>query len=387
MESTIHDGTVLDVRVLGPVRLLFGGTEVPVPGVKLRALLAILAINRRRAVPKTALVQAIWEEGQSARSVDGLYAYISNLRTVLRGAGVDDRAVLRTVSDGYLLEIRDAECDVGRFELARTQGAMAAAAGDSATAARHFAAALAQWSGEPVAGLHELRFAGNFATDMAERRLNALADRLEADIGCGRAGAVIGELTALTAEHPVNERLWRLLITALYRAGRQADALAACLRIRRNLADEQGIDPDPRTVALEEAVRGQQQMHTDAPRPGATTREAPEIRRRAWLRVGENDPVLIPPLGLRIGRAPDNDVVLDDNRVSRKHARILHREDGVFIRDRDSANGVYVNGAPIGSDTPLSDGDVIRVGSTTLRFELRAERPVAPQWDIYGSRN
>ncbi|MEV0246016.1 BTAD domain-containing putative transcriptional regulator [Nocardia sp. NPDC050712] len=378
MESTIFDGTALDIRVLGPVRLLFGGSEVPVPGVKLRALLAILVINRRRAVPKTALVQAIWEDEQSARSVDGLYAYVSNLRTVLRGAGVDDRAVLRTVPAGYLLEIRDEDCDVGRFEKARTQGGMAAAASDSAAAAKHFAVALAQWSGEPVAGLHELRFAGNFAADMAERRLNALADRLEADIGCGRAGAVLGELTALTAEHPVNERLWRLLITALYRSGRQADALAACLRIRRNLADDQGIDPDPRTVALEEAVRGQRPMHTDGPRPGATTREAPQIRRRAWLRVGEADPVAIPPAGLRIGRAPDNDVILDDNRVSRKHARILHREGGVFVRDRDSANGVYVNGAPIGADTPLADGDIIRVGSTTLRFELHAERPVSP---------
>ncbi|MFC9896121.1 BTAD domain-containing putative transcriptional regulator [Nocardia sp. NPDC127579] len=378
MESTIFERSALDIRVLGPVRLLFDGGEVAVPGVKLRALLAILVINRRRAVPKSVLVQALWESDQPARSVDGLYAYVSNLRTVLRGAGVDDRAVLRTVPDGYLLEIRDEACDVGRFEQARTRGGMSVAAGDSAAAARHFAAALAQWSGEPVAGLRELRFAANFAADMAERRINALTDRLEADIGCGRAGAVIGELTALTAEHTVNERLWRLLITALYRAGRQADALAACLRIRRNLAQEQGIDPDPRTVALEEAVRGQQQLHTEGVRPGATTREAPQIRRRAWLRVGDRAPLPIPPAGLRIGRAPDNDVVLEDNRVSRKHARILHREGGVFIRDRDSANGVYVNGAPIGADTALADGDVIRVGSTTLRFELHAERPVAP---------
>ncbi|MEV0292914.1 BTAD domain-containing putative transcriptional regulator [Nocardia sp. NPDC050710] len=378
MESTGSDEPLLDLRVLGPVRLLVGGRALGVPGAKLRALLAVLVINRRRAVAKTALVQAIWEDDQPARSMDGLYAYVSNLRTVLRGAGVDDRAVLRTVPAGYLLDIRDEQCDVGRFEQARAKGAIASATGDLDTAAHFLSAALAEWSGEAVAGLHELRFAANFATDMEERRLNALADRLDADVACGRGGAVIGELTALTAEHPVNERLWRLLITALYRAGRQADALAACLRIRRNLVREQGIDPDPRTVALEEAVRNQQALPEGGVSPGATTRDVPGIRRRAWLRVGDSAPIPIPPTGLRIGREPDNDVVIEDSRVSRKHARILHREDGVFIRDRDSANGVYVNGAPIGADTALSDGDVIRVGSTILYYEMRDSAPPPP---------
>lgn len=368
----------LDLRVLGPVRLLVDGRAIALRGAKLRALLAMLVINRRKAVAKTTLAKGIWDEGPPSRSVDGLYAYVSNLRTILRGAGVDDRTVLRTVGDGYLLDISEDQCDVGRFERARNQGTLALSTGDLETAAQCFARALSEWSGEAVAGLRVLRFADNFATDMDERRLNAMADRLDADIGCGREGAILGELAALTAEHAVNERLWRLLITALYRSGRQADALAACLRIRRNLADQQGIDPDPKTVALEDAVRSQQTPPTLPSSPGATTRDLPDLRRQAWLRVGDDEPIAVPAAGLRIGRDPDNDIVLDDSWVSRKHARILARPDGMFIRDRDSANGVYLNGSPIGADTALSDGDVIRIGSTMIQYEMPDRRTPKP---------
>ncbi|MFE7801200.1 BTAD domain-containing putative transcriptional regulator [Nocardia sp. NPDC057440] len=368
----------LDLRVLGPVRLLFDGRAIALRGAKLRALLAMLVINRRNAVAKTTLAKGIWDEGPPSRSVEGLYAYVSNLRTVLRAAGVDDRTILRTVGDGYLLDISEDQCDVGRFERARNQGTLALRTGDLETAAECFAHALSEWSGEAVAGLRMLRFADNFATDMDERRLNAVADRFDADIGCGREGAILGELAALTAEHTVNERLWRLLITALYRSGRQADALTACLRIRRNLADQQGIDPDPKTVALEEAVRSQQTLPTLSSSPGATTRDLPDLRRQAWLRVGDDEPIAVPAAGLRIGRDPDNDVVLDDSWVSRKHARILARPDGMFIRDRDSANGVYLNGSPIGADTALCDGDVIRIGSTVIQYEMPDRRNPKP---------
>ncbi|MFI6363754.1 BTAD domain-containing putative transcriptional regulator [Nocardia sp. NPDC050630] len=370
MASAGSNRPALDLRVLGPVRLLVDDQAIALPGAKLRALLAMLVINRRNAVAKTTLANSIWEEEMPNRSVDGLYAYVSNLRTILRSAGVDDRSVLRTVHAGYLLDIAEDQCDVGRFERARTQGSLAFTTGDLETAAECFADALAQWSGEAVAGLRGLRFADNFATDMDERRLNAIADRLDADIACGREGAVLGELTALTAEHAVNERLWRLFISALYRAGRQADALAACLRIRRNLADEQGIDPDPRTLALEQAIRSQQALPTVSSSPGATKRDLPDLLRQAWLRVGDGEAIAIPATGLRIGREWDNDIVLDDARVSRKHARIVPRDNRIFIRDRDSANGVYVNGVPIGADTALADGDVIRIGSTTLRYEM-----------------
>ncbi|WP_281186543.1 FHA domain-containing protein [Nocardia crassostreae] len=104
-----------------------------------------------------------------------------------------------------------------------------------------------------------------------------------------------------------------------------------------------------------------------------TVRDGPDIRRSAWLRIGNAAPIPIPPAGLSLGRDTANDVVLDDSRVSRRHARVLHRDGGVFLRDRDSANGVYLNGAPIVADTMLSDGDEIVIGSTTVVYELRSE--------------
>ncbi|MEU2032344.1 BTAD domain-containing putative transcriptional regulator [Nocardia amamiensis] len=372
MESARGQDLSLDVRVLGPVRLLVGGRPIDLSGTKMRALLAVLAINRGNPVTKARLVEALWDDEPSG-SVNNLYVYVSNLRSALRGAGAD--GLLRSAPGGcYQLDITDDECDLGRFDRALARGADARDADDLEDAARYFAAALAEWSGDSVADLHDFRFAANFAVKMSEQKRCTVADRIEIDIACGRAAGVIGELTALTAEYPLDEQLWRLLIAALYRTGRQADALAACLRIRRNLRQEQGVDPDPRTVALEDAVRNQRALPEGASTQRATMRDAPDVRRQAWLRGSGGVPVPIPPAGLRIGREPGNDVVIDDdNRVSRKHARILHRDEGVFIRDRDSANGVYVNDVLIAADTALHDGDVIRLGSTTLRFETRGD--------------
>ncbi|MFC9999231.1 BTAD domain-containing putative transcriptional regulator [Nocardia sp. NPDC127526] len=367
---------MVDLRVLGPVGLSVDGVSIIVPGTKLRALLAVLTLNRRRTVTRAALLRVIWEEDAPSRSENVVYSCVSMLRSVLHEAGVDDRAVLRTMPGGYLLDIADEHCDAGRFESACTRGRIAANTGDPELAAKCFAEALAQWSGEAVADLRELSFAANFAADMAERRLNALADRIEAEIDCGAAGTVIGELTALTTEHSRNERFWRLLIRALYEAGRQADALDACRGVR-NALREAGIDPDPATVALESAVRNQDPLppgparlpaHKNPPR--TTVRDGLDVRRSAWLRIGDATPVAIPAEGLSIGRDADNDVVLDDSRVSRQHARVLHRGGEIFLRDRDSANGVYLNGEPIVADTALSDGDEIVIGATKVVYEL-----------------
>ncbi|MEU1980860.1 BTAD domain-containing putative transcriptional regulator [Nocardia sp. NPDC019395] len=359
------------MRVLGPVRLFSDGHAVDLSGTKVRALLAVLVLNRGNPVTKTTLVEALWDD-EPAGSVDNLYGYVSRLRAALRGSGAD--GVLRSVSGGYQLDIDAVQCDLGRFECALADGARARRADDFAGAARSLSAALQEWSGTALADLQELRFAANFAVRMGEHKRSAVADRIEADIAGGHAATVIGELRELTIEYPLDEQLWRLLITALYLTGRQAGALDACLRLRRSLRQEQGVDPDPRTVALEDAVRNQRPLTAGPSSPGATERDAPRLRRQAWMRSDGGLPIPIPPAGLAIGRDPSNDVVIgDDNRVSRKHARILPRDEGVFVRDRDSANGVYVNGTLIRADTLLCDGDVIQLGSTTFGFEYGDE--------------
>lgn len=372
MESTDRAQPSLDVRLLGPIQLFADDRPVDLGGPMVSALLARLVMSRGKPVAQVHLIEALWGDGE-AGSANNVHGYISSLRKVLGHTGVDAKALLRTVRGGcYQLDLDDTQCDLGRFQLSRAAADLASRDGDSAAAADHCTTALREFSGDPLANLREFQFATNFAVVMTEERRAVQVDRIVADMACGRDAAVVADLTMLTADHPRDEHIWRLFITALYRTGRQADALDACLRLRATLRRERGVDPEPKTVALENAVRRQQVVETGhAPEPLATTREVPGVHRQSWLRGPAGVPIPIPAEGLAIGRDQGNDVVIDDNRVSRKHARILHHDESVFIRDRDSANGVYVNEVRIVADTALCDGDRIRLGSTTLRFSMR----------------
>ena len=135
-----------------------------------------------------------------------------------------------------------------------------------AEASARYRAALAEWSGPALADLRGLRFADDFAVAVEEERLVALQSRIEADLACGMDSAVIGELTTLTGQHPLREPFWIQLITALYRLGRQADALDASRRIRQLLGDELGIDPSPPLRQLEQKILRQESLGV-APRP------------------------------------------------------------------------------------------------------------------------
>ncbi|WP_281876122.1 BTAD domain-containing putative transcriptional regulator [Nocardia sputorum] len=367
----------LDVRVLGPVRLLVGGEPVAVGGPKPRALLAALTVNRRRAVSSAALADLVWNEDPPDSYAASLQVFVSNIRKALRNSGVDPATVLRTESSGYRLEIDETACDLGRFEAAREAGARAAASGDHAGAAQLFGSALREWSGRALADLAGLQFADGFATAMDEERLLAASARIDAEIACGRASSVIGELVAMTNEHPLREPLWGQLITALYLSGRQADALEACRKVRGVLADELGIDPGPALIDLEQRVLRQEPLSTvelrQVERLAAamteTVTEVPRAVRSGQLRMPDGRVVAIAQGGLRIGRMTDNDLVLEDPRASRYHAHIMPSRAGLLIKDLHSANGVYVNDEAIDSGALLADGDQIRIGGTILVFQ------------------
>lgn len=367
----------LDVRVLGPVRLLVGGEPVAVGGPKPRALLAALTVNRRRAVSSAALADMVWNEDPPDSYAASLQVFVSNIRKALRNSGVDPAMVLRTESSGYRLEIAEDACDLGRFEAARDAGTRAAEAGDHTGAAQLFGAALREWSGRALADLAGLQFADGFATAMDEERLLAASARIDAEITVGRASSVIGELVAMTTENPLREPLWGQLITALYLSGRQADALEACRRVRTVLADELGIDPGPALVELEQRVLRQEPLNTielkQAERMAAamteTVTEMPRAVRSGQLRLPDGRIVRIAQGGLRIGRMTDNDLVLDDPKASRYHAHIMPSRAGLLIKDLHSANGVYVNEQAIDSGALLADGDMIRIGATVLIFQ------------------
>ncbi|WP_433724414.1 BTAD domain-containing putative transcriptional regulator [Nocardia sp. CA-129566] len=366
----------IDVRVLGPVQLLVDAQQLLVGGRKPRAMLAMLTINRQQVVSTEALANAVWDGNPPKAYTNSLQVFVSRLRKHLESAGADP-TILRTVAPGYRLDISDAECDVGRYASARQAGRAASKSGDPAVAAAHLQRALDQWSGTALADLLGIRYTDDVSTAMEEERLSTASERISADLLCGKASDVVGELRTLTDEHRFRERLWGQLITALYLSGRQVDALEACRRVRAILADELGIDPCAELVRLEQQVRRQEPILRSEPAATmqaetllTTVAEIPRTHRSGRLRFDDGRIRTVPPKGLRIGRGPDNDLKLDDPKVSRRpHAQIIPEREGLAIKDLHSSNGVYVDGARIELTTPLSTGTVIRIGSTTMTFE------------------
>lgn len=188
---------------------------------------------------------------------------------------------------------------------------------------------------------------------------------------------MVCELIALTVENPLREPLWGQLITALYLSNRQAEALDACRKVRAILAEELGIDPSPALVQLEQQVLRQEplvprsigQAERLAKAMSETVGEMPNAVGRGRLRVEDGRTVAIPADGLRIGLMTDNDLELDDPKVSRYHAQIKPSPAGLLIRDLQSANGVFLRGHQIDGGALLGHGDAIRIGSTTMVFE------------------
>ncbi|UFS99370.1 BTAD domain-containing putative transcriptional regulator [Nocardia huaxiensis] len=360
----------LNIELLGAVRLAVDGRPLSTGGPKPQALLAILTVNRRSGVAARVLIDAIWDGQPPGNAAGGLHGYLSVLRRELRNAGVDDATVLQTVANGcYLLDIADEDCDIGRFERARTAGLAAVAQGDHATASRCFTEALDEWHGDPVAGLRGLGFADRLAADLTERRLTVVLARADAETACGRGDSVTAELAAAATAHPLHEGVWQRLIRALYAAGRPGEALEAYHLIRRRLAEDLGLDTDPETDALRDAILHQRPPAAPRPPSGRTETAATDADSTAALRLPDGRVLEVPARGLRIGRDRDNDLVLDDPRVSRAHARLVVRAAGVVIHDLGSVNGVYVNGGQILGHAALTDGDLLGIGSTTLRFE------------------
>ena len=244
----------MEVRLFGELEALAGGVPVPVRGAKQRALLALLALLAlRRGQPVSAdrLIDVLWGDGQAANPANALQAQIGQLRRTFGAAAI------LTTEAGYALAAGPDEVDVVRFEQLVAKGQRLAAGGEMAPAAAALGEALRLRRGEPLA---EFTYAGFFDAERAhldELTLVAIESRAGADLGLGRHGELAGELEALCREHPLRERLWELLILALYRSGRQAEALRAYTEIRARLAGELGIDPGPRLRELQARILAQ----------------------------------------------------------------------------------------------------------------------------------
>jgi DNA-binding SARP family transcriptional activator len=365
---------VVDFRLLGPLEWRVGGVAQPMPGVKPRALLAVLLINRNRVVPSDAIADAIWNDDAPTAYPASLQVFVSTLRKSLRLSAAADHALVTTQAPGYKLSVDEELVDLGRFGRAVTAGNELLRSRRYAQASDSFRSALEQWSGSALADLRGWRFADEFAAAVEEERLLTLSARIDADLACGRDSAVVGELTALTARHPLREPFWVQLITALYRLGRQADALEASRRIRLMLGDELGIDPSPALQELERKILRQESLDaaTSQPSPAMvqTVSETAVVLSSARLVLPSGTAVPIPERGLRIGRMDDNDLVIDGVKVSRYHAVVVEAGAGFAVNDLRSTNGTLVGGKRVMDSHLLHDQDVIRIGGTDLVFQI-----------------
>ncbi|OMC16621.1 BTAD domain-containing putative transcriptional regulator [Mycobacterium sp. SP-6446] len=364
--------------VLGPLRLSANGIDVPLGAAKQRAVLATLLINRNRTVAVDSLIDAAWQERPPPEARGSLHAHVSRLRRMVSSGGVDPAAVLASAPPGYRLSVSDEACDVGRFSIARKAGFEAAAAGRFEQASGHLSDALAEWRGPVLEDLRDFRFVDAFAAALAEDKLVTLTVRAEAEIACGRTNSIIGELEALVAEHPYREPLWAQLITGYYLAERQYDALDAYDRVKTALADDLGIDPGPTLQGLHQRVLRQQPLDVKHAARATAKRAASTLQWRtdpsressvAHLHDADGRRYPLRGAATRIGRLSDNDIVVDDDTVSRYHAVIVDTGNSFVITDLQSANGVDVAGQRIRTSATLADGDRICICGHEFTFE------------------
>ena len=237
----------MDFAILGPLRV--GGPAGPIelPAAKQRSLLAALLLaHREEAVSPARLIDVLWGEEPPATAAKALQVHISRLR---RALGPDDRIV--THASGYAIALGPGELDLERFE---SLVARARAAGEPQEASALLGEALALFRGPPLADAPLLGPAAAEAGRLTDLRLAVLEERIDADLAAGADAALVGELEALAAEHPYRERLHGQLMRALYRAGRQADALDAFRRVRGSLVEDLGLDPGRELQQLEAAI-------------------------------------------------------------------------------------------------------------------------------------
>mgnify|MGYP001374707123 CR=1 FL=1 len=237
--------------LLGPLLVRQDGTEVPIPAGKQRVLLAALLLNPGRAMTADELAELLWEAGPPASARETVHNYVKRLRQAL---GDTDRTLVTTQADGYQLRVCADEVDILRFEAMTGEARQALRAGHGGQAADRLREALALWRGKPLADVPCEHLLVRHGPRLEEMRLQALEARIEADLECGRPADVIAELRALVAAEPLRERLHALLMVALYRDGRQSDALAAFREARRVLVDEVGVEPGAELQRLHQQV-------------------------------------------------------------------------------------------------------------------------------------
>src|SRR4051794_12473947 len=274
---------VIEYRVLGPLEVREGDRPLPLGGAKQRAVLALLILNANRVVSRDRLIDELWGDEPPETVVTSVQVYVSRLRKLL------PPETLVTRAPGYLLNAERNDIDLFRFERLVAAGREALGKDDPASAARVLRDALELWRGPALAEFAPEPFAQIEGGRLDDLRVATLEERIQADLALGRTADLIGELEVLIAEHPHRERLTGQLMLALYRSGRQTEALAAYRRLRSAL-DDLGLEPGENLQVLERQILNHDRELEGVPRAPAgapagaalvTTTPAPPLGRRS----------------------------------------------------------------------------------------------------------
>ncbi|MEI5099124.1 AfsR/SARP family transcriptional regulator [Streptomyces sp. PmtG] len=249
----------MEIKVLGPLVAEKGGTSIVPSAAKPRQILALLSVYANQVMPVPTLMEEIWGTDLPRSALTTLQTYILQLRRLIGTAlGPDSpytaRDVLATRHGGYLLEVQPGAVDVHEYDRLVATARAEAASGDDATAAALYRDALGMWRGP---ALVDVRLGPRLEIELVrleESRLEVLEQRIDSDLRLGRHMQLLAELTSLTARHPLHEGLHAQCMVALYRSGRQWQALEIYQNLRKGLADELGLDPSVRLQQLHRAV-------------------------------------------------------------------------------------------------------------------------------------
>ncbi len=358
------------MRVLGPVEVELDGQVVAVGGPKARTVLGRLLLDHGRVVGVDRLVEAVWGHGAGLKATETLQVYVSGLRRALEPVrSVLGADIIVTRPPGYLAQTHDG-IDIVRFEDAMAQARVALSPRQQVLSYR---SALREWRGHALDGIGDEGDFPAIRASLEAARTRALRGMLDAELALGNHDEVLDEAVDAAGRYPLDEGLQGLLMLALYRCGRQADALAVFRVTRERLLDELGVDPSPDLRAMETLVlRQDHSLARPDPHGGVQQIDDPTIvrteRRRSAATLSLDGLLVVLERSVTtVGRASDRHLVLIDGAASRCHAEFRRTDDGYRLVDVGSANGTRLNGRLI-HDEPLTDGDLIEIGESALTF-------------------
>jgi DNA-binding SARP family transcriptional activator len=367
----------VEFRLLGPFEVVVGGQSADLGGAKQRALLAILAIHPNEVIPVDFLIDGLWG-GQAPESAPNtLQGYVSRLRKALdpdRRNEAESTIVFR--APGYVLTARPEQIDSRRFEQLVGDAETRAATGDATEAARSLRDALSLWRGAALSDFVYEEFAQPEIARLEELRLKAVEELFDADLACGRHAALVAELEGLVAEHPLRERFQGQLMLALYRCGRQGEALGVYREARQMLNGQLGVEP---TRALSELQRSilQQDPTLDLPR---SVRVSNSVRRRSRRRLAAvaaaAGVAAAAALAFVLGpRGSDHTVIVRNNSVAVVDARTNQIIDDIVTGDYPGPLAAGDRSVWVGN---IGDDTIIAIDAETREpgFAVAVQQPL-----------